>query len=51
VGVTTYATATYLTDNYVPDGYSMFVATESGALGIAQLKPAAGGGVGITHLL
>ena len=49
--VTTYATAIYPTDNYVLDGYSMFVPTESGDLGIAQLEPAAGGGVGVTYLL
>ena len=49
--VTTYVTATCPTDNYFPDGYSMFVPTESGDLDIAQLEPTAGGGVGITHLL
>ena len=49
--VTTYATAIYRTDNYFPDGYSMFVPTESGDLGIAQLEPATGGDVGVAHLL
>ena len=49
--VTTYATATCLTDNYFRDGYPMFVPTESGDLDVAQLKPTAGRDVGITHLL
>ena len=49
--VTTYAIATCSTDNDFPDGYFMFVPTESGDLGIAELEPASRGCVGITHLL